>query len=89
MKRGLYIADGFNVNLDNVCVWIVEKTSIQLQMANSDEISIIDIHVENSDDSVPSAIHKVPINEFKRIEREISEYMTKEATSNKTLEENS
>ena len=74
MKRGLHIANGFNVNLDNVCVWIVEKETIQLQMVDS---NLVNIEIENNDKTgFFNDAHLVSINEFKRIEREISEYMT-------------
>ncbi|QUI63540.1 hypothetical protein GSF04_13970 [Pseudoalteromonas sp. A22] len=75
MKKGLKVSDGFNVNLDNVCVWIVETESIQLQLACSDELGIIDIVIEGSEAAKCSEGHRVTINEFKRIEREITEYM--------------
>lgn len=75
MKKGLHISNGFNVNLENVCVWIVEKESIQLQMNSSDGMNnIINIILETSIER-EEFNHKVPVNEFKRIEREISEYM--------------
>ena len=79
MKKGLHIANGFNVNLENVCVWIVEKEKIQLQMSIEADLSIIDIKIENSNktDFFTDTGHSVSINEFKRIEREISEYMAK------------
>lgn len=75
MKKGLKVKEGVNVNLENVCVWIVEKESIQLQLACSDKLGIIDIFIESSESAKFSHGHKVAINEFKRIEREITEYM--------------
>lgn len=77
MKKGLNILEGFNVNLQNVAVWIVETNSIQLQMTGMEELSIINIYLERAEvsSSERNYGHVVPVNEFKRIEREISEYM--------------
>ncbi|WP_375725250.1 hypothetical protein LXN10_07575 [Arcobacter sp. KX21116] len=76
MKKGLHVSNGFNVNLENVCVWIVEKESIQLQMNSAEGMNnLINIILETSDET-GSFSHKVSINEFKRIEREITEYMS-------------
>lgn len=79
MKKGLHISNGFNVNLENVAVWIVHENLIQLRMTGMEDLSLIYIHpglpetklIDSPDD------HVVPVNEFKRIEREISEYMAK------------
>jgi len=76
MKKGLKISDSFNVNLDNVCAWHVEKEAIQLQLACSEDFAIIDIVIENSEAAKYSGGHCVSINEFKRIEREVAEYMS-------------
>lgn len=77
MKKNLNISGGFNVNLDNVCVWIVEEESIQLQLNGIEELAIIDILLKDSKTAEFRNGHKVTINELKRIEREITEYMTK------------
>ncbi|WP_444912337.1 hypothetical protein [Microbulbifer sp. PAAF003] len=79
MKKGLHISKGFNVNLENVAVWIIEENSIQLQMTGMQELALIDIHLELPDTNPIDRQygHVVPVNEFKRIEREISEYMSK------------
>jgi hypothetical protein len=76
VKKGLKVKEGFNVNLENVCVWIAGKEFIRLQLACSDDLGIIDIAIEDSE-SANSHGHIVTINEFKRIEREITEYMAK------------
>ena len=75
MKKGLHVADGYNINLDNVCVWIVGKNSIQLQTTGAVDFCLIDIYVGGSLDSELHGGHAVTINEFKRIGREINEYM--------------
>ena len=73
MKRGLYITDGYYVNLHNVSVWRIKDDFIHLQLI---EYHYIDIKVDGCDDSIGGDENfSVEINEFKRIEREIFEYM--------------
>jgi hypothetical protein len=75
MSKGLKVKEGFNVNLKYVCAWLVEKEHIQLHLACSHELSTINIAIEDSEDAKSSDVHKVTINEFKRLEREIAKYM--------------
>ncbi|ADG91855.1 hypothetical protein Arnit_0188 [Arcobacter nitrofigilis DSM 7299] len=74
MKKGLHVSNGFNVNLENVCTWKVQKEWIQIETNSNDGMNIINIILETSNETVGFS-HRVPVNEFKRIEREISEYM--------------
>jgi len=79
MRKGLKVIDGVYINLDNICVAIFEEKSLQLQF--SDE-NLIDVHIPGA--SYPAG-HKVEINEFKRIEREVKEYL--EVDKNQTVKE--
>ena len=73
MKRGLYITDGYYVNLHNVSVWRIKDGFIQLQLS---DFYLIEIKVDGSDVYIGGDENfSVEINEFKRIEREIFEYM--------------
>ena len=71
MKTGLKIVDGVYVNLANVCVAIFEEKSIQLQF--SDE-NLINVNVPDPKHPYSSG-YKIEINELKRIERQVKEYL--------------
>lgn len=71
-KRGLRIEQGFYLNLDNVCIWTQHPEHIQFQMTDQ---NIINIYLKDSDSSKYTSESNVNISEFKRIERELTEYM--------------
>ena len=72
LKKGLKVDPEFFVNLEHVCGWIFHEKSIQLQLSDQ---NIVDIFLESTDETSIITHPTVTINEFKRIEREIKEYM--------------
>ena len=72
IKKGLKIDSEFHVNLEHVCAFIFYEKSIQLQLSDQ---NIVDINVQNKDEISITTHSTVPVNEFKRIERELKEYM--------------
>ncbi len=71
-KRGLRLEEEFYVNLDNVCAWSTHPEHIQLQMSDQ---NLIDIYLNDTLSSKYGSGTNVEINELKRIEREIADYM--------------
>lgn len=76
LKRGLRIQDNYIVNLDNVCTCYITKDTITLDMSNQE---IVNVYLKDSESHrLTSEINDfaaVEVNEFKRIEREVLEYM--------------
>ncbi|MGR6872906.1 hypothetical protein ACU6U9_11490 [Pseudomonas sp. HK3] len=71
-KKGLKIDSQFHVNLEHVCAFIFYEKSIQLQLSDQ---NIVDIYIQNHDQLLVAPHSSVSVNEFKRIERELKEYM--------------
>jgi hypothetical protein len=71
-KRGLRLEEESYINLDNVCAWNIDPEQIHFQMADE---NLINIYLKDSKSSEYSSETTVEINEFKRIERELMEYM--------------
>ncbi len=71
-KRGLRLEKDFFINLDNVCGWTHHPEHMQFQLTDQ---NVIDIYLENSESIPHSSQSHFKINEFKRIERELAEYM--------------
>ncbi len=71
-KRGLRLEKEFYINLDNVCAWSITSEQIHFQMVDE---NIINIYLKGSEVSKYTSETTVEINEFKRIERELMEYM--------------
>ncbi len=71
-KQGLKIEKGFYVNLDNVCAWSKRPEHIQFQLTDQ---NLIDVYLNDTESSKYGSGTIVEINEFKRIEREITDYM--------------
>lgn len=72
LKKGLKVDPEFFVSLEHVCAFIFYEKSIQLQLSDQ---NIVDIYLQNKDEISVTSHSTVPVNEFKRIEREIKEYM--------------
>jgi hypothetical protein len=71
-KRGLRLEQGFHINLDNLCAWSISPEQLHFEMADE---NIINIYLKDSKSSKYSSETIVEINDFKRIERELMEYM--------------
>jgi hypothetical protein len=62
--------------MESICYFIKNDDSLQIETSTSSADKIIDIFVENSGIQSPATLNfSVKINEFKRIEREISKYL--------------
>ncbi len=72
LKRGLRLEKKYFVNLDNVCAWSAHSEHIQLKMSDQ---NLIDVYLHDTASSKYGSGTIVEINEFKRIEREIADYM--------------
>lgn len=73
MNKGLKVTEGFYLNLDNICQWHKDQNSITIINSSLDEFCLIEIYVKGTQSSHDKT-HGVELNEFKRIEREISNY---------------
>lgn len=73
LRRGILIEKGFHINLENVCSWSSHPEYIQFQMTDQ---NIINVYVKDSDSSKYTSDSIIEINEFKRIQRELAEYMS-------------
>ncbi len=72
LKRGLKIEKGFYINLGNICALIIYPESFQFQMSDQNTINV---YLKDSESSKYTSESIVEVNEFKRIGRELSEYM--------------
>ena len=72
IKKGLKIDSEFHVNLEHVCTFIFYENSIQFQLTDQ---NVVDVYIQNKDEISVTSHSTVPVNEFKRIVRELNEYM--------------
>ena len=80
MKKSLKISNNEFLVLNSIALVIFEDTSIQVQMVHPEMV----IDIVNKDYNSYFGHHSVPVNEFKRIERELREYLgIEEVASNK------
>ncbi|MBL4796501.1 MAG: hypothetical protein JKY50_03710 [Oleispira sp.] len=76
MKKGLKITDQVFLNKDNICSWFKNDNSMQIITSASRGENTFDIYTDGS--NIPKEHNQsfmLEINEYKRIEREINEYM--------------
>ena len=76
MKRGLRIKDGVFINLNSFVKWHVNETQISIECNNiADDLVPLSIRIKNKHNKDQANTYYVEVNEFKRIKREIEEYM--------------
>ena len=76
MKKGLRITDQFYLNMESICYFIKDDDSLQIETSTSSADKIIDIFLENSGIKSDATLSfSVKINELKRIEREVLQYL--------------
>lgn len=73
MKKGLMLVEDCYINMDSIVEWWFDKDSIHIANTLTDGDPKL-IVTEGSEHDIGVA-HRVTINEFHRIIREISEYM--------------
>lgn len=71
-KCGLKISDNHYINMENVCSFFIEKDIIHLTLSNE---GIKQLVIDEVKDKYSIEYTAISINEFKRIEREVLEYL--------------
>jgi len=75
MKKELRIVEGIYINLDHICSWFIDSGLIVIHTSIGEfKLGLDDTFLSGGSTYFN---HIVAINELKRIEREIHEYMNK------------
>ena len=76
MNKGLYIAENYYINLAKISSWLNEDNHMQPHLDTTEDLNLVDIELKGKSGSFSrDSAFKVEINEFKRIERKINEFM--------------
>jgi hypothetical protein len=74
MKKGLKIHTGHYINMENLCTFSVNENTMQIHTTGSDDVNVYTLFVKGTGE-FGTLGDPIEINEFKRIEREISQYL--------------